>query len=212
MECLRERGVEAWGIDVSEYAISQVHESVRPYCRVATATEPLGERYDLITCIEVLEHVPPAETDAVIGNLCAHADELLFSSTPEDFTEPTHENVRPAEDWVAAFARRGFYRDVDYDAVFLTPWAMRLRAETASLAPVVAAYERRLGWLTRENAALREARAGEAAERAETEARIAQLEARVALLDVELAEARERWAELRRSRLGRWAERRLPPG
>lgn len=212
VESLRERGVEAWGIDVSEYAISRVHERVRPFCRVASAAEPLGERYDLITCIEVLEHVPPAQSDAVIGNLCAHADETLFSSTPEDFAEPTHENVRPTEDWVAAFARRGFYRDVDYDAAYLTPWTLRLRKAEASLAPVVAAYERRLRWLAKESAALREARADEARRQAESEDRIAQLEARAALLEEELAETRARWAALRRSRLGRWAERRLPPG
>ena len=34
------------------------------HCRVASITEPLPRRYDLIACIEVLEHLPPAETDA----------------------------------------------------------------------------------------------------------------------------------------------------
>jgi len=31
VEALRERGVEAYGVDISEYAISQVHPSVKPY-------------------------------------------------------------------------------------------------------------------------------------------------------------------------------------
>src|SRR5512147_635533 len=72
VETLRGRGVEAYGVDVSEYAIEQVHPSVRPYCRVGGATEPFGRQYDLITCIEVLEHMPPEQAQVAIANLCAH--------------------------------------------------------------------------------------------------------------------------------------------
>lgn len=59
VEGLRKRGVEAWGVNISDYAISQAHESIRDYCRVGSLTEPLGQRYDLIACIEVIEHIPP---------------------------------------------------------------------------------------------------------------------------------------------------------
>src|SRR5262245_43923444 len=58
VEGLRARGVDAWGVDISEYAIGQVHESLRPYCWVGSLAEPLPQRYDLIVCIEVLEHMP----------------------------------------------------------------------------------------------------------------------------------------------------------
>jgi hypothetical protein len=56
VEALRQRGIDAEGIDLSSYAISHVHESVRPYCRVASITDDLPDRYDLIVSIEVLEH------------------------------------------------------------------------------------------------------------------------------------------------------------
>src|SRR5438132_3254774 len=36
VEELRKRGVEAEGFDVSEFAISQVHESIADHCRVAS--------------------------------------------------------------------------------------------------------------------------------------------------------------------------------
>ena len=58
VEALRKRGVDADGFDISEFAISEVDESIAPYCRVATLTDPIDRRYDLITCIEVLEHLP----------------------------------------------------------------------------------------------------------------------------------------------------------
>src|ERR1700675_4264980 len=33
VEALRDRGVDAFGIDISEYAISQVRSDIKPYCR-----------------------------------------------------------------------------------------------------------------------------------------------------------------------------------
>jgi hypothetical protein len=142
VEGLRKRGVEASGIDVSEYAISEVHESVREHCRVASLTEPLGQRYDLITCIEVVEHIPPADADKVIANLCAATDRLLLSTSPEDYGEATHLNVQPPEVWSAALAREGFLRDLDHDLSYLTPWAAVYSRREEPLTETVRGYDR----------------------------------------------------------------------
>ena len=123
VETLHDRGIDARGIDISEYAISQVHSSVADRCQVASLTEPLEGTYDLITCIETLEHVPPEKADAVVANLCAATDALVISSTPGDYGEPTHLNVQPPEAWAAKFAQHGFYRDLDRDLAYLSPWA-----------------------------------------------------------------------------------------
>lgn len=142
VETLRERGVEAWGIDISEYAISQVHESVAEFCRVGSLTEPLERRYDLITCIEVIEHVPPEQTTAVVANLCASTDRILLSSTPGDYGEPTHLNVQPPEAWSAALAHEGFLRDVDRDTSYLSPWSGLYVRTTEDLPETVRRYDR----------------------------------------------------------------------
>src|SRR6187551_3121714 len=52
VENLRDYGVDAFGVDNSEYAISEVREDIKPFCRRRSALEPIGEKYDLITCIE----------------------------------------------------------------------------------------------------------------------------------------------------------------
>jgi SAM-dependent methyltransferase len=150
VEALRERGVDASGIDVSEYAISQVHESVAEHCSVASLTEPLPQRYDLITCIEVLEHLPSAETDAAIANLCAASDALLISSTPEDFGEPTHLNVLPPESWAAKLAKHGFMRDLDRDVSYVSPWAAFYSRREESQVDTVRRYDRAWYRLRRE--------------------------------------------------------------
>ncbi len=143
VEQLRLLGVDATGVDISEYAIASAPETVRPHVRAASITEPFGRRYDLITCIEVLEHMPQQEAESAIANLTAHTDDILFASTPLDFKEATHINVHPIEHWAELFAAHGFVRDVDFDASFITPWAMRLRRRADPLPRIVREYERR---------------------------------------------------------------------
>lgn len=177
VEALRVRGVEAYGVDVSEYAISQVHPSIRDFCRLGVATEGFGRRYDLIVCIEVLEHLPPEQAQAAIANFCRHADAVLFSSSPFDYVELTHFNVQPPHYWARLFAQQGFYRDVDLDAGFLTPWAACYRRRGEPIAAVVADYERR-HWLMLQES------------RARLQVNLQQRE-QLAALEHELAEARD---------------------
>jgi len=150
VEALRQRGVEATGIDLSSFAIERAHESVRAYCHHGSIADELPDRYDLIVSIEVLEHMPVRAAEAAIANFCRHADDVLFSSSPLDYKEPTHVNVHPPEYWAAEFARHGFYRDVDFDASYITPWAARFRRGTEPIRRIVQDYERRFWQLTLE--------------------------------------------------------------
>jgi hypothetical protein len=155
VEALRERDVQAYGIDISEYAIQNVQPAIRPYCWIGSITEPFPQRYDLITCIEVLEHIPAQDARRAVENLCRHTEDILFSSSPFDYKEVTHFNVQPPEYWAELFAQQGFYRDVDFDAGFLTSWAVRYRRRSEPLARIVRDYERRYFLLWKENSDLR---------------------------------------------------------
>ncbi len=169
VEALRARGVDAHGIDISEFAISQVTPDVAPFCKVGSIVEPFGTRYDLIVTMEVVEHMPPLEADRAITNLAAHTDRVLFSSSPFDLREPTHQSVRPSEGWAEAFARQGLFRHVDYDAGYVTPWAVLYERETLTMPALVRQYER---WGFARDHAAREARA----QALETQAKLHRLE------------------------------------
>ena len=143
VKSLRERGVDAEGLDISSWAITQVPPDTRPYCRQGLVTDELPHDYDVITCIEVLEHLAPAQAEAAVGNLCRHGQLVLFSSTPVHFDEVTHINVRPPDYWAGLFARHGFYRDFDFDGGFISPDAVLFRP-VSHLGQVIRAYERRL--------------------------------------------------------------------
>jgi cellulose synthase/poly-beta-1,6-N-acetylglucosamine synthase-like glycosyltransferase/glycosyltransferase involved in cell wall biosynthesis len=127
VESLRGRGVDAWGVDISEYAIANIRPDMRPFCQVKSITEPFGGRFDLVTCIEVLEHIPEQEARAAVKQMAAATDVVLFSSTPDDFTEPTHINVHSILYWLKLFEEYGFQPDLLFDAVFVPPHAILFR-------------------------------------------------------------------------------------
>lgn len=131
VECLRDRGAEAYGFDISEYAIREVRSDIKPYCWVASVSEPIKQDYDLIACIEVLEHAPAAEAHEAIRQMTAHTNTILFSSTPGNFEETTHINVHPIIDWLRLFAQFSFAPDKDFDTDYIAPQAMLLRRSPA---------------------------------------------------------------------------------
>jgi hypothetical protein len=125
VEKLRDLAVDASGLDASE-----------------TLSAPLDRKYDLVLCIDVLEQLSPAGAEAVLENLCASTDRVVFSSTPFEYAEPANVNVHAPEDWSAQFARQGFVRNLEYDASFLTPWAALYERSHTLLPEVVRTYDR----------------------------------------------------------------------
>ncbi len=128
VEALRKRGVKAYGFDISEYAISNVAEKVKPYCFVHSITDELPnnmpQKFDLVITIETLEHLFPDEGSKAIKNLCKYSDTIIFTSTPSDIENLTHLNVQQAEYWCKEFAKNSFFRDHILPMDFICEHAM----------------------------------------------------------------------------------------
>lgn len=139
---LRERGVDAVGFDLSEFAIRDAPASARSHVRVGSLTEPIEGTYDLVTCIEVIEHLDPADGHTAVANLAAASDRLLLSSTPADRDEPTHVNIQPPERWSQMLAAHGMFRDFHHDPSYLSPWAVLYRRGDPTLTDLVMDYDR----------------------------------------------------------------------
>jgi SAM-dependent methyltransferase len=142
VEAFRKLDIEAYGVDVSDYAIAHVDPSIEDYVWLGSVIDPLPRRYELITCIEVLEHLTPADCSRAIDNITNATDQIMLCSTPMDYGEPTHLNVRPPEEWAADLAKRGFFRDLAFDGSFLTPWAALYRRAPVAAVELVRDYER----------------------------------------------------------------------
>ena len=117
---LRERGVQAYGVDISEYAISQADASIAEYVQVGSVTNLPSRHYDVITFIEVAEHLTADDGARAIKGITKKSDAVLFSSTPFDKEEPTHINVQPFPYWWQLFRQNGFIVNTSKDASFVS--------------------------------------------------------------------------------------------
>ena len=132
LEAFYNRGTLIHGFDCSEYAISCLREDLKPFVFVSSATnldafQRNQENYDLITCIEVVEHMPRDEAMCAIKNMCQYANAIFFSSTPDDFAEPTHLTVLPRINWLNIFLSYGFVPDYKFYISDIIPHGILLR-------------------------------------------------------------------------------------
>jgi glycosyltransferase involved in cell wall biosynthesis/SAM-dependent methyltransferase len=131
VECLWDRGVEAWGRDVSEFAISQVRPDLRRFCSVESLSEPISGEYDLVTCIEVLEHMSEEKASLAVARMAVVTNRIVFSSSPTDLTEPTHVNVKPPIYWMRQFSAQGFAPVGGLNLPSLAPYTLVLERSEA---------------------------------------------------------------------------------
>jgi SAM-dependent methyltransferase len=191
VEALRTRGVDAEGVDLSSYAIANVYEPIKAFCRQGSIGDDFGSRYDLIVSFEVVEHLPAREGEAAVANICRHTDDVLLSSTPfHHHHELSHVNVQPSEYWAELFARHGFYRDVAFDASFISPWAVRFRRSAEPLPRIVRDYERWFSTLAIERNEIRRFSLDLQQQLADALARARAAEGRLGPVEEQLAQAR----------------------
>lgn len=146
VSALRNKGVQAYGIDISEYALSQADEKIKPYVKVMSALDELPDnfpkKYDLVVSIEMIEHLYADDGLKVIKKMTEYSDRILLSSTDSDFAEPTHVNVQPKEYWCEKFAEHNYFRDLHIDLRYISPNTYLFeRKDNITIGELVKMYE-----------------------------------------------------------------------
>lgn len=109
VEQMQYNGVRSQGVDISEYAISQANPRVQGVLSVMDITKkPIYGSYDLVTCIEVIEHIDPSLEERAIYNMCLPARKYLYFSSDYNLLEPTHVNVKYRHEWIGIIEKQGF--------------------------------------------------------------------------------------------------------
>jgi cyclopropane fatty-acyl-phospholipid synthase-like methyltransferase len=68
----------------------------------------LGRRYDLVSSLEVAEHLPRSCSETFISSLVTHADLVLFSAATPGQGGENHINERPLSAWQDLFQAKGY--------------------------------------------------------------------------------------------------------
>lgn len=121
----RRIGIPAYGVDVVHS-----HES---WLIEHDLTEPLHlldkdgktQQFDLITSLEVAEHIPEEYSDIYIDSIArhmAHGGILVFSAAPPGQSGDGHVNCQPAGYWRDKFFLRGISYQYEMTAKLSTLW------------------------------------------------------------------------------------------
>ena len=120
VRALRERGLEAWGVDHSAYCLEHADPLARPYLLQGSLdTLEVGRTYDVVTACETLEHLSPAQLGEALPRLRQHATHGVFATVPcSDMRhraawraarrEPSHAILESRAWWLAQFTAAGF--------------------------------------------------------------------------------------------------------
>jgi hypothetical protein len=106
-------GVDAIGVDGDYVPRDQLRVPADRFIdHDLAAPLDLGRRFDLVTCLEVAEHLPTEAAGTLVSSLCRHADVIVFSAAIPGQGGTGHVNERWLSFWTELFATHG-YRPYD---------------------------------------------------------------------------------------------------
>lgn len=85
VEALRELGIDAEGVDVSQFAVDRAARGARGHLSYGDLTRRLpfpARRFDLVTALETLEHLPPERVPGALAELHRVTNAYLLATIP----------------------------------------------------------------------------------------------------------------------------------
>ena len=112
VHALRIIGCDAYGEDISEYAVTNCHPEVEEYISL-----PNEKKYDLLICKDVLEHIEVKDIPGVLENFKDKSHQFFFTIPLGDKdrfrireyeVDITHVTKKDEEWWINMFESQGF--------------------------------------------------------------------------------------------------------
>jgi len=122
VRALRDRGLEAWGIDHSRWAVDQAEPAVRPFLLFTDATDADEERqFDLVVAMSILESLTEEQIRRLLPRARRWTRQAIFATIPaadrvadrsrgED-RDLSHITMRPRAWWHERFEEAGWRQD-----------------------------------------------------------------------------------------------------
>lgn len=113
VKALDELGVDAYGIDPSVYAVSNAHPDVGDKINLDSARSiPYPDNtFDVVTCLDVMDHVPLKEVTKTLKELLRVSKEWVIirvvTHEVEGDLDSSHETIRDREWWTERIEKAG---------------------------------------------------------------------------------------------------------
>ncbi len=101
---------EILGLD-GEHVLSQLIIDKKKYipCNLQNISNiNISKTFDLVSCLEVAEHLPKNSANQLVGFLCSLGDKIIFSAAIPGQTRENHVNEQYLDYWVNLFKEHGF--------------------------------------------------------------------------------------------------------
>jgi 2-polyprenyl-3-methyl-5-hydroxy-6-metoxy-1,4-benzoquinol methylase len=115
VQAFRERGLTAWGCDIDDYVVGKPHLS-------QVSMFDLHQPADLVTCIEVAEHINTGLSDEIAKSMWRNVTSggnLIWSAAHPGQGGVGHINCQTKEYWQEKLEAQGFVRDYETEDFML---------------------------------------------------------------------------------------------
>jgi len=135
VEAFMRKNIPVYGIDSNtvnkEYFDQRNPENHYRFILDYAQNAVIDSKIDVVTCIEVMEHIPDEANEDILKLWREKCDYFLFSSTPYTDTPEFdkqwgHINVKPTDHWIKFFEKNGFVllQKLDYPS----PWTLLFKS------------------------------------------------------------------------------------
>ncbi len=145
VSALRRLGVEAFGIDISEYAIFNVEPEIKEYCFNMSITDKLPQelpnKFDLVVCNRILDCMGYEDVAIALNNISQVSDNILIGDSYSANEDSVESYIKFREYVAGLLAKNGKFRDTG-SRLFSDDWHLDLYCKSDNLTAVVKKYER----------------------------------------------------------------------
>jgi len=111
---LRTKGIEAFGIDISEYCVKEANVDYIKTLDITDSKIMFDNKYfNIVSAFELLEHIPEDKLSFVLKEIMRVGKKFLFSvhasnSLNDNDNDKSHVTIKPISWWKQILARNGF--------------------------------------------------------------------------------------------------------
>jgi len=108
LDYFKSKGISVRGLEGSALAISKARNAALIQQHDLNQPIHLGQKFDLVWCFEVAEHIHPRYASALLETLTAHGDRILLSAARPGQGGLGHLNEQPRGYWDDLFRGDGY--------------------------------------------------------------------------------------------------------